>query len=583
MKTTGFAGGRPDTYRADESTYWGAETTWLTDDVRFNSTGGGKNTDVYTRELEEPLAASVMGLIYVNPEGPNGQPDPVASGRDIRTTFGRMAMNDYETVALIAGGHAFGKTHGAAPDSYNGPEPMAAGIEEMGFGWKGGYRSGKGADSVTSGLEVTWTATPTKWSNKYLEYLFGFEWELEKSPAGANQYVAKDSDKIIPHPFDPNTKRKPTMLTTDLALRYDKIYEPISRHFLNNFDELETAFSQAWFKLLHRDMGPRSRWLGPEVPKESFIWEDPKPFPDHAFVDAEDVASLKKQILATGVEPTKLAYTAWSAASTFRGGDKRGGADGARIRLEPMKDWDINEPKQLSEVLTALEGIQKKFNESATGGKQVSIADLTVLAGIAAVEQAGAGHIPFTPGRTDATQEWTEIDTIAWLKPYADGFRNYGKGSQRVRTEQFLIDKADLLTLTPVELTVLVGGLRALNLNYERSQHGVLTKTPGKLSNDFFVNVLDADIDWKAADESKEVFNGVDRSSGEKKWTATRFDLIFGSHPELRAIAEVYAGSDGNDKFIKDFAKAWDKVMMLDRFDVGGPASGDSNASRARL
>lgn len=559
FKTAGFAGGRPDVYRADESTYWGAETTWLTDDVRFSTTGT-KNSDVYNRELEEPLAASVMGLIYVNPEGPNGQPDPVAAGRDIRTTFGRMAMNDYETVALIAGGHAFGKTHGAAPDSHNGPEPQAASIEQQGFGWKGGYKSGKGPDAITSGLEVTWTATPTKWSNKYLEYIFDFEWELEKSPAGANQYVAKNAGDIIPDPFDPNKKHKPRMLTTDLALRYDKTYEPIARHFRNNFDELSKAFADAWFKLLHRDMGPRDRWLGPEVPQQSYIWEDP--IPAGSTISESDISNLKKEILATGVDDTQLIYTAWSSASTFRGGDKRGGANGARIRLEPMKDWDINQPKQLQAVLGALEGVQKK-----AGGK-VSIADLIVLGGVAALEKASGVSVPFTPGRGDATQEWTETDTFQYLKPYADGFRNYGRGSSRVRTEQFLVDRADLLTLTPVELTVLVGGLRTLNANFEGSQHGVLTKTPGKLSNDFFVNLLDMDIDWKATDDTKEVFNGVDRKSGQKKWSATRADLIFGSHAELRAISEVYAGSDANDKFVKDFVAAWAKVMDLDRYDV---------------
>lgn len=563
FKTYGFAGGRPDTYRADESTYWGAETTWLTDDVRFNSTGVAKNTDVYNRELEEPLGASVMGLIYVNPEGPNGQPDPVASGRDIRDTFGRMGMNDYETVALIAGGHAFGKTHGAAPDSYNGPEPNAADVEQMGFGWKGGYKSGKGADSITSGLEVTWSPEPTKWTNKYLEYLFQFEWELEKSPAGANQFVAKNAEATIPHPTDPSKKRKPTMLVSDLALRYDKTYEPIARHFKDNFDELTLAFSKAWFKLLHRDMGPRPRWLGPEVPKESFTWEDPIPIPDGPHIDDKDAAELKKQILATGIDPATLIYTAWSSASTFRGGDKRGGANGAHIRLEPQKDWEVSEPKQLQEVLSALEKIQSGFTS-----KKVSIADLIVLGGNAALEKASGVAVPFTGGRGDASQEWTEMDSFKYLNPYADGFRNYGRGTSRVKTEQFLVDKADLLTLTPVELTVLVGGLRTLNANYQRSQHGVLTATPGKLSNDFFVNLLDMSVDWKATDDTKEIFDGIDRKTGSKKWSATRFDLIFGSHPELRAIAEVYAGADGNEKFIKDFVKAWDKVMMLDRYDV---------------
>jgi catalase-peroxidase len=543
LKPFGFAGGRPDTWEAEESAYWGGETTWLGNDVRYASGQKGvkghgvidsdeskkEHSDIHSRDLEEPLAAVHMGLIYVNPEGPDGIPDPVASARDIRTTFGRMAMNDEETVALIAGGHTFGKTHGAGPAENVGKEPEAAGIEEQGFGWANKFKSGKGPDTITSGLEVTWTATPTKWSNKYLEYLYKYEWELTKSPAGANQWVAKTDDLIIPHAYDANKKQKPTMLTTDLALKSDPSYDKISRHFLANPDKFADAFARAWFKLLHRDMGPRSRWLGPEIPSEELIWEDP--IPAGPGIDSKDIAELKKAILSSGVSETALLTTAWASASTFRGSDKRGGANGARIRLAPQKDWKVNNPQQLSKVLSALEGVQKSF------GKKVSLADLIVLGGVAALEKASGVSVPFTPGRGDASQEQTDVESFTHLEPYADGFRNYGKSSDRVLAEQYLVDKAHLLTLTAPELTVLVGGLRALNANYDGSANGVFTKTPGKLTNDFFVNLLDMNTAWKAVD--KDTFEGVDRKTGEKKWTGTRADLVFGSHAELRAIAEV--------------------------------------------
>jgi len=509
------------------------------------------------------LAAAHMGLIYVNPEGPDGIPDPVASARDIRTTFGRMAMDDEETVALIAGGHTFGKTHGAGPADNVGKEPEAAGLEEQGFGWANKFQSGKGPDTITSGLEVTWTATPTKWSNKYLEYLYKYEWELTKSPAGANQWVAKTDDLIIPHAYDANKKQKPTMLTTDLALKSDPSYDKIARGFLANPDKFADAFSRAWFKLLHRDMGPRSRWLGPEIPSEELIWEDP--IPAGPGIDSKDIAELKKAILSSGVSETALLTTAWASASTFRGSDKRGGANGARIRLAPQKDWKVNNPQQLSKVLSALEGVQKGF------GKKVSLADLIVLGGVAALEKASGLSVPFTPGRGDATQEQTDVESFTHLEPFADGFRNYGKSSDRVLAEQYLVDKAHLLTLTAPELTVLVGGLRALNANYDGSAHGVFTKTPGKLTNDFFVNLLDMNTAWKAT--GKDTFEGVDRKTGEKKWTGTRADLVFGSHAELRAIAEVYAQSDAKEKFVKDFVAAWVKVSNLDRFDVGKATS----------
>ena len=591
VKTFGFAGGRADTWEADESVYWGGETTWLGNEVRYSDGKEGvkghgvidaeqsekkSHQDIHSRDLEEPLAAAHMGLIYVNPEGPDGVPDPVASGRDIRTTFGRMAMNDEETVALIAGGHSFGKTHGAGPADNLGVEPAAGDVAQQGFGWSNSYKSGKGPDTITSGLEVIWTKTPTKWSNNYLEYLFKFDWELTKSPAGANQWVAKNAEEMIPDAFDSNKKHMPTMLTTDLALRYDSAYEKISRRFLEHPDELHDAFTRAWFKLLHRDMGPRARWLGPEIPKEELIWEDPIPAANHPLIDDNDVASLKKEILAAGVEPTKLISVAFASASTFRGTDKRGGANGARIRLAPQNKWAVNDPPQLNQVLSALEGVQKKFNG---GSKKVSLADLIVLAGCAALEKAAGVSVPFTPGRMDATAEQTDEESFSHLEPFADGFRNYGKGTKRVRNEQFLVDRANLLTLTAPQMTVLLGGLRALNTNYDGSSHGVLTKRPGQLTNDFFVNLLDMNTAWKPTDADHEVFEGTDRSSGNKKWTATRADLVFGSHAELRALAEVYASSDNQDKFVKDFVAVWDKIMNLDRFDLSGPA----NPDKARL
>jgi len=590
LKTFGFAGGRADTWEADESVYWGGESTWLGNEVRYSSGNEGlkgdgvvdgdeskkEHKDIHSRDLEKPLAAAHMGLIYVNPEGPDGVPDPVASARDIRTTFGRMAMNDEETVALIAGGHSFGKTHGAGPADNVGKEPEAADISAQGFGWDNKYKSGKGPDTITSGLEVTWTSTPTKWSNKYLEYLFKYEWELTKSPAGANQWVAKDAPEIIPHAYDPNKKLKPTMLTSDLALRFDPEYEKIARRFAEDQDALGDAFTRAWFKLLHRDMGPRSRWLGPEIPSETLIWEDPVPTVNHPLVDEKDIAALKKEILGSGIDGTKLISTAWASASTFRGGDKRGGANGARIRLAPQKDWKVNNPSQLKEVLGALENVQKKFNGAASGGKKVSLADLIVLGGVAALEKASGASVPFTPGRTDASEEQTDAQSFEHLEPIADGFRNYGKSDSRVTTEKYLVDRANLLTLTAPELTVLVGGLRALNANWDGSSAGVFTKRPGQLTNDFFVNLLDMNTAWKTIDTDN--FEGVDRKTGEKKWTGTRADLVFGSHAELRAISEVYASSDAQEKFVKDFITAWDKVMNLDRFDLT-----TASKDRARL
>lgn len=592
FKTFGFAGGRADTFEADESVYWGGEQTWLGNDVRYSKGNKGltehgvvdgdesqKNHDeMHTRDLEKPLAAAHMGLIYVNPEGPDGVPDPVASAKDIRDTFGRMAMNDEETVALIAGGHTVGKTHGAASADNVGAEPESDGIEAQGFGWGNKHGSGKGPDTITSGLEVIWTKTPTKWSNNYFEYMFKYDWELEKSPAGANQWVAKNADAFIPDAYDSEKKHKPRMLTTDIALRFDKDYEKISRRFLESEEALADAFSRAWFKLLHRDMGPRTRWLGPEIPKEVLIWEDPIPQVDYKVIDDSDVASLKKEILATGVEPSKLISTAWASASTYRGSDKRGGANGARIRLAPQKDWEVNNPKQLSEVLSALEGVQKKFNEGSSG-KKVSLADLIVLAGTAALEKASGVSVPFTPGRADATEEQTDAQSFTHLEPELDGFRNYGKGTERVRTEKFLVDRAHLLTLSAPEMTVLVGGLRVLNTNWNGSSDGVLTKRPGQLTNDFFVNLLDMSTKWNKV--SEESFEGVDRKTGDKKWTGTRADLIFGSHPELRAISEVYAGSDAQDKFVKDFTAAWVKVMDLDRFDIKFGQQAES--AKARL
>lgn len=591
-KTQGFAGGRPDTWEADESVYWGGETKWLGNDVRYADGNEGveghgvvdgdeskkSHSDIHSREMQKPIAAAHMGLIYVNPEGPDGIPDTKASARDIRTTFSRMAMDDEETVALIAGGHTFGKCHGAAPSDNVGMEPQGAGMEQQGFGWANKHGSGKGPDTITSGLEVTWTKTPVKWSNHYLEYMFKYEWELTKSPAGANQWVAKDADEIIPDAYDENKKHKPTMLTTDLALRFDPEYEKVCRHFIEDPKYFADAFARAWFKLLHRDMGPRSRWLGPEIPSEEMIWEDPIPALNHAVIDDKDVSALKEKILATGVEGNKLVSTAWASASTFRGSDKRGGANGARIRLAPQKDWEVNNPAQLSEVLKALEGVQKSFNESQSGGKKVSMADLIVLAGCAAVEKAAGVSVPFTPGRTDATDDQTDAKTFEHLEPVADGFRNYGKSTSTVRSEQFLVDRAHLLKLSAPELTALVGGLRALNANYDGSSKGVLTKRPGQLTNDFFVNLLDMKTAWKASGSGAEAYEGVDRKTGEKKWSATRADLVFGSHAELRAVAEVYASAGGQEKLVKDFVAAWDKVMNLDRYDLAA-----AKTDKARL
>ncbi|KAK4612865.1 Catalase-peroxidase [Fulvia fulva] len=598
FKPEGFAGGRPDTWEADDSVYWGGESTWLGNEVRYSNgkegiqgtqqPGAGvvdgdqskkEHKDIHSRDLEEPIAAAHMGLIYVNPEGPDGVPDPIAAARDIRTTFGRMAMNDEETVALIAGGHSFGKTHGAAPSDNVSQEPEAAPIESQGLGWTNKHGSGKGPDTITSGLEVIWTKTPTKWSNNYLEYLYKYDWELTKSPAGANQWVAKTDDNIIPDAYDANKKHKPTMLTTDLSLRYDPTYDKISRRFLENPDQFADAFAKAWFKLLHRDMGPRSRWLGPEIPKEVHIWEDPVPEVDHKLIDANDANQLKQKILSSGIGTSALVRTAWASASTFRGSDKRGGANGARIRLEPQKNWKANNPQELSKVLSALEKIQQDFNG---GGKKVSLADLIVLAGNAAVEKASGLQVPFSAGRTDATQEQTDATTFEHLEPVVDGFRNYGSSPRphRVRTEQFLIDRAQLLQLSAPEMTALVGGLRALNANWDGSKVGVFTTRPGQLTNDFFANLLDHRLDWKATGSGKEQYEAVDRKTGEKKWVGSRSDLIFGSHAELRAIAEVYGSTDGEAKFKSDFVAAWAKVMDLDRFDL--TSSGNTPAS-ARL
>ena len=564
LKTFGFAGGREDVWEPEEDIYWGSEKEWL-DDKRYSG----------DRELENPLAAVQMGLIYVNPEGPNGNPDPIAAARDIRETFGRMAMNDYETVALIAGGHTFGKTHGAAdPSKYVGPVPAAAGIEEQGLGWKNTYGTGNAGDTISSGLEVTWTTTPTKWSNNFFWNLFGYEWELTKSPAGAHQWQPKHGmgAGTVPDAHDPSKRHAPMMLTTDLSLRFDPVYEKISRHFLENPDEFAEAFAKAWFKLTHRDMGPRSRYLGPEVPAEELIWQDPVPAVTHKLVDENDIAALKSKILASGLTVSQLVSTAWASASTFRGSDKRGGANGARIRLTPQKNWEANNPAQLAKVLGTLEGIQKEFN-SQSGDKKISIADLIVLAGCAAVEQAAknAGHkvtVPFTPGRTDATQEQTDVESFSVLEPVADGFRNYLSNRSGTCSEELLVDKAQLLTLTAPEMTVLVGGMRVLNANFDGSPHGVFTKTPEVLTNDFFVNLLDFSTTWKAADPVQQGFIGSDRATGAVKWTATRADLIFSSNSELRAIAEVYGSEDAKDKFVKDFVAAWNKVMNLDRFEL---------------
>ena len=585
FKTFGFAGGRVDQFEPDQSVNWGGETTWLGNDVRYAEGQHGvahpgvlvsdesSSKDTHNRELQSPFSAAHMGLIYVNPEGPDGNPDPVAAAHDIRVTFGRMAMNDEETVALIAGGHSFGKTHGAGPSDQVGEDPEASALEAQGFGWKNNFGSGKGSDTTTSGLEVTWTATPTKWSNKYFEYLFNFEWELTKSPAGANQWVAKNADAIIPDAFDPNKKHLPTMLTTDLSLRFDPGFEKISRRFLENPDQFADAFGRAWFKLLHRDLGPRTRYLGPEIPQEELLWQDPIPKVDYPLVTAAEISALQKEILSSGIDNSKLIKTAWASASSFRGSDKRGGANGARIRLEPAKSWKINSSPDIAETIKTLEGVQKRFNDSQKDGKKVSLADLIVLAGSVAVEKAAkdAGYnvtVPFTPGRNDASQEQTDKTSYGHLEPYADGFRNYGNSTQDVKSEHFLIDKAQLLTLSAPEMTVLVGGLRVLNTNYDGSAHGVFTKRPGQLTNDFFVNLLDMNTAWTATDANKEVFEGKDRKSGEKKWTGTRVDLVFGSSSELRAVAEIYAQADGGEKFVKDFVSAWKKVMELDRFDL---------------
>lgn len=562
FKTFGFAGGRADVWEPEQDIYWGAEGKWL-EDKRYSG----------DRELENPLAAVQMGLIYVNPEGPNGNPDPIAAARDIRETFGRMAMNDEETVALIAGGHTFGKTHGAAdPSKYVGPEPAAATIEEQGMGWKNTFGSGHGANTITSGLEGAWTITPTKWSNNFFENLFKYDWELTKSPAGAHQWRPKGGAGagLVPDAHDPAKKHAPFMLTTDLSLRFDPAYEKISRRFLENPDAFADAFARAWFKLTHRDMGPRARYLGPEVPKEELIWQDPIPAVTHKLIDEKDAAVLKDKILASGLSVAELVTTAWASAATFRGSDKRGGANGARIRLAPQKDWQVNNPTQLAKVLKTLEGIQKDFNAT---GKTVSMADLIVLAGCAGVERAAkkAGlnvKVPFTPGRADATQAQTDVESFAVLEPTADGFRNYMKSKYTVSAEEMLVDKAQLLTLTAPEMTVLVGGLRVLNANFDASAHGVFTKTPESLTNDFFVNLLDLNTIWKGVAGSQDVFEGRDRKTGAVKWTATRVDLIFGSNSELRALAEVYGCADGRQKFVHDFVAAWTKVMNLDRFDL---------------
>jgi catalase-peroxidase len=564
FKTFGFAGGREDEWEPDEDVYWGPETTWLGDE-RYTG----------DRELETPLAAVQMGLIYVNPQGPNGNPDPVAAARDIRETFRRMAMNDEETVALIAGGHTFGKTHGAGPEDNVGPDPEAAPLEQQGLGWKSTYGTGKGGDTITSGLEVTWTPTPVTWDNSFLETLYSYEWELTKSPAGAHQWKPKDGAGAgtVPDAHDPSKSHAPTMLTTDLSLRVDPAYDQISRRFLENPDAFADAFARAWFKLTHRDMGPVARYLGPEVPAETLLWQDPIPAVTHDLIDGGDIASLKGQILASGLPVSQLVSTAWAAASSFRGSDKRGGANGARIRLEPQSGWEVNDPDQLATVLRTLEGIQEAFNAAQTGGKQVSLADLIVLAGGAAVEQAAkdAGldvEVPFTPGRADASQEQTDVESFAALEPTADGFRNYlGKGS-RLPAEYLLIDRANLLTLSAPEMTVLVGGLRVLGANCQQSPLGVFTTTPGSLTSDFFVNLLDLGTTWKATSEDANTFEGRDAATGEVKWTGSRADLVFGSNSELRALAEVYASDDAKEKFVNDFVAAWDKVMNLDRFDL---------------
>lgn len=586
FRTFGFGGGREDVWEPDQDVYWGRETTWLGGDLRYAHGSDGvekpgdaavlvsdddADGDVHSRRLENPLAAVQMGLIYVNPEGPDGNPDPLLAAKDIRDTFARMAMDDEETVALIAGGHAFGKTHGAGPADNVGAEPEADELEAQGFGWHNKFGSGRGGDTITSGIEVTWTQTPTLWSNKFFENLFGFEWELEKSPAGAHQWVAKDAPEDVPHAHDKTRKQRPKMLTTDLSLRFDPVYGPISRRFLENPQAFAEAFARAWFKLTHRDMGPRARYLGPEVPKEELVWQDPLPKADYATIDAGDVALLKQKIAASGLSVAELVSTAWASASTFRGGDKRGGANGARIRLAPQKDWAVNRPDQLSKVLKALERIQMEFNLDAAGGKKVSLADLIVLAGGVGVEQAAraGGHdvtVPFRAGRTDARADQTDVASFAVLEPVADGFRNYLKGRSAVPAEHLLVDRAQLLTLTAPEMTVLVGGLRALGANADGGAHGVFTDKPGTLSNDFFVNLLDMGTEWKATGANS--YEGRDRKTGAVKWTGTRVDLVFGSNSVLRALAEVYASRDGEAKFVDDFVAAWTKVMELDRFDL---------------
>ncbi|NAT61608.1 catalase/peroxidase HPI [Pseudomonas syringae pv. actinidifoliorum] len=594
FKTFGFSGGRPDVWEPEEDVYWGSETTWLGGEERYgaqkkmqqpgdgtlvaepeNHANEESRTASGERNLENPLAAVQMGLIYVNPEGPEGVPDPVASARDIRETFGRMAMNDEETVALIAGGHAFGKTHGAGPADNVGPEPEAAGLEQQGFGWSNKFGTGKGGDTITSGLEVTWTSTPTQWSNEYLENLFAFDWELTKSPAGAHQWTPKNGAGAgkIPDAHDPSKRHAPSMLTSDLALRFDPAYEQISRRFLANPEQLADAFARAWFKLTHRDMGPLTRYLGPETPTEELLWQDPIPDVTHPLVDDQDVAALKGKILASGLSVSQLVSTAWAAASTFRGSDKRGGANGGRLRLAPQKDWAVNQPAQLANVLSTLEGIQNEFNAAQSNGKKVSIADLIVLAGSAGVEQAAknAGQqvtVPFTPGRADASQEQTDVESFSFLEPIADGFRNYQKGHYKVSAESLLVDKAQLLTLTAPEMAVLLGGLRVLNINVEQSKHGVFTDKPETLTNDFFKNLLDMAVEWKATSGANDTFEARDRKTGEVKWTGSRVDLVFGSHAQLRAISEVYGSADAQERFVKDFVAVWTKVMNLDRFDL---------------
>jgi catalase-peroxidase len=563
FRTVGFGGGRPDVWEPDEDVNWGAEIQWLGVDKRFSG----------DRDLVQPFGATHMGLIYVNPEGPNASGDYMAAAKDIRATFGRMAMNDEETVALIAGGHTFGKCHGAAPESHKGPEPEGAPLQAQGLGWMSDYGTGHGSDTISSGIEVTWTKTPALWSNNYLENLFKHEWELTQSPAGAKQWVAKNAEEIIPDAHDPSKKHKPTMLTTDLTMRFDPEFAKISRRFLDDPQAFADAFARAWFKLIHRDMGPRARYLGPEVPKEEFLWQDPIPAVNHKLVDDKDIASLKSKVLASGLSVSQLVSTAWASASTFRGSDKRGGANGARIRLAPQKDWELNQPAQLAKVLQKLEGIQKEFNGAASGGKKISLADLIVLAGCAGVEQAAknAGHnvkVPFAPGRMDASQEQTDVEAMGALEPFADGFRNYLNGKYSVTAEALLVDRAQLLTLTAPEMTVLIGGMRMLGTNVNGDKHGVFTSKPEALTNDFFVNLLDMGTEWKPVSQDADVFEGHDRKTGKVKWTGTRVDLVFGSNSQLRALAEVYAQEDSKEKFVRDFVAAWDKVMNNDRFDL---------------